>query len=197
MDSVVLNEKYWTDRWINGQTGWDIGYPSPAIVEFVINNISKDSKILIPGAGNAYEAEALYKAGYADVTVVDISKVPLKNLKKRFPGFPEHQLVHSDFFNLPEEQYDLILEQTFFCALNPSLRDHYVKKSWSLLRKGGQLAGLLFDFPLTEEGPPFGGCYEEYEVRFSKLFKIISLEKTNKSIEPRVGRELFIHLQKI
>lgn len=197
MDSLVLGEKYWTDRWVNGQTGWDIGYASPAIVEFVFNNISKDSKILIPGAGNAYEAEVLYKAGYSDVTVVDISKVPLENVKKRLPEFPEHQLVHSDFFELSESGFDLILEQTFFCALHPSMRDKYVEKCWNLLKKGGQLAGLLFDFPLSDEGPPFGGSYEEYTGRFSKYFKILSLEKTDKSISQRAGKEFFIHLQKL
>lgn len=193
----MLDDAYWTERWVNGQTGWDIGYASPALMEFAYNNIPKDAKILIPGAGNAYEAEELFRNGYRNVYVVDISYIPLKNLKSRVPDFPAHQLINSDYLDLKKGfEADFILEQTFYCALSPTLRDSYVQKSYELLNPDGQMAGLLFDFPLTEEGPPYGGSYDEYISRFSDLFEIITLEKTDKSIKPRSGREFFFHLKK-
>ncbi|GCD77017.1 MAG: methyltransferase domain-containing protein [Thermaurantimonas sp.] len=193
---MKLDQAYWTERWLKGETGWDIGHPSPALIDFAVNHIPTDARILIPGAGNAYEAEELLHLGYSHVYVVDISEVPLRNLKKRFPDFPTNQLLHNDYFNLEGYQFDFILEQTFYCALNPSLRDNYVRKSYELLTSDGQMAGLLFDFPLTEAGPPFGGCYEEYLDRFSRYFEILTLEKTNKSIQPRMGKEFFFHVKK-
>ena len=65
-----------------------------------------------------------------------------------------------------------------------------------MLNKGGKLVGLLFDFPLTEEGPPFGGSLEEYKNTFSKQFNIKILETSFNSIKPRLGRELFIIFEK-
>ncbi|MCK5638563.1 MAG: SAM-dependent methyltransferase, partial [Flavobacteriaceae bacterium] len=86
--------------------------------------------------------------------------------------------------------------QTFFCSLSPELRSNYVEKMASLLNDNGKLIGLLFDFPLTEEGPPYGGSLSEYMNSFSKEFNTITLERCYNSIKPRDGRELFIIFEK-
>ena len=99
-------------------------------------------------------------------------------------------MIHSDFFTL-NTTFDLILEQTFFCALPPEMRTQYVEKMASLLNPKGKLAGLLFDFPLTTEGPPFGGSATEYLNLFSDKFTIKTLEKAHNSIKPRQNKELF------
>jgi len=80
--------------------------------------------------------------------------------------------------------------------LNPKLRNKYVEKIHQLLAKKGKLVGLLFDFPLTDEGPPFGGSIKEYKNTFSKLFNIKILEKAYNSIDSRKDRELFIIFEK-
>ncbi|MDX1334071.1 MAG: SAM-dependent methyltransferase, partial [Robiginitalea sp.] len=102
----------------------------------------------------------------------------------------------TDFFEFNEGPFDLVLEHTFFCALPPDLRPQYAEKMAGLLKKGGKLAGLLFDFPLTEEGPPFGGSREEYLRLFEPFFEIRILEEARNSIPPRAGRELFFIFEK-
>jgi len=172
-----------------------MGQASPPLTAFLQRLNHKDHKILIPGAGNAYEAEWLWKNGFKNTYVVDIAVAPLKNLKRRVPEFPSSQLLHLDFFQL-EGQFDLIIEQTFFCALPPSLRGAYIKKMKQLLHPHGTLFGVLFDFPLTENGPPFGGSQQEYEKLFSQYLKIQKMERCYNSIEPRQGSELFFKLVK-
>jgi thiopurine S-methyltransferase len=119
----------------------------------------------------------------------------LKNLKTRFPNFPANHLIHDDFFN-HQGKYDLIVEQTFFCALDPFLRQKYADKMEDLLSEKGKLAGLLFDFELTDVGPPFGGSSAEYLKLFSEKFNINKLERCYNSIKPRSGRELFFIFEK-
>ena len=99
-----------------------------------------------------------------------------------------------DFFN-HTGQYDLILEQTFFCALDPSLRTNYVQKMSELLKENGKLVGLLFgvQFP---NNPPFGGSREEYLSLFSDTFKINLLEPCYNSVKPRQDSELFFNFSK-
>ena len=93
-------------------------------------------------------------------------------------------------------EFDLILEQTFFCALRPELRENYARKMQSLLKDGGILAGLLFDFPLEDGGPPYGGNIEEYRAFFSPYFEIRKLQRAYNSIPPRRGSELFFIFEK-
>ncbi|NMM50593.1 SAM-dependent methyltransferase [Flammeovirgaceae bacterium KN852] len=190
-----MNEIYWQERWENGQTGWDIGYASPPIAEYVNQLSDKYQKILIPGVGNGYEAIYLKENGFKNVYVIDLAQKPLDNIKERFPDFPDDHLIHGDFFE-HEDQYDLILEQTFFCALDPGLRSDYKNKMLGLLNPGGKLTGLWFTFPLTDQGPPFGGSPQEYHNLFKNDFNIKVAEPCYNSIPPRMGNEFFMILQR-
>lgn len=185
-----LNNDYWENRYLKGETGWDVGAITTPLKDYIDQIEGKNLKILIPGAGNGYELDYFLSKGFKNVFVVDFAESPLQNIKKRIPDFPNEQLIHSDFFAL-EGQFDLIMEQTFFCALSPELRKDYVSKMYSLLSEKGKLFGLLFDFPLTEEGPPFGGSKEEYRSLFSENFTIKTMETAYNSIQPRKKREQF------
>jgi len=186
-----LNKNYWKEKYQTNQIGWDTGAITTPLKEYIDQLKNINYKILIPGAGNSYEAEYLHNKGFKNVHVIDLVKEPLDNLLKRVPTFPKEHLLQGDFFEL-NEKFDLIIEQTFFCALNPELRNEYVNKTSSLLNKNGKLAGLLFQFPLTKKGPPFGGSKQEYLDCFSKHFKINTLETAYNSIKPRENNELFI-----
>ena len=190
-----LNENYWTQRYENNQVAWDIGHVSTPIKDYIDQLSNKEIKILIPGAGNAYEAEYLWKEGFKNVWVIDLSKTPLDNLQSRIPDFPASQLIHGNFFE-HQAQYDLIIEQTFFCALNPTMRTDYVTKMHELLMDGGRLVGLMFKIPLNTTHPPFGGKEEEYRALFSSHFKIEIMEEAYNSIPPRSGNELFVKMIK-
>ncbi|WP_243472406.1 methyltransferase [Winogradskyella sp. MH6] len=196
MKKNKFDKAYWDHRYKENKTGWNIGYASPPIKEYIEQLKDKSTSILIPGAGNSFEAELLWNKGFANTFVLDIAKQPLENLKKRVESFPDEQLLHDDFFEL-NQKYDLIIEQTFFCALNPDLRKQYVEKMFQLLKPNGKLAGLLFDFPLTESGPPFGGSVEEYNAIFSKYFKIKTLQRATNSIKERQGKELFFIFERL
>jgi len=190
-----LDAHYWEKRYQQGNTGWDTGSPSTPLKEYIDTLTDKNLKILMPGAGNAYEAEYLHQKGFQNTYIIDISATALTNFKKRVPNFPESNILQGDFFEL-SDSFDLILEQTFFCALDPTMRPKYAQKMHFLLKEKGTLAGLLFHFPLTKEGPPFGGSKKEYLPYFSPYFTINTMESAYNSILPRQGKELFFRLLK-
>lgn len=185
-----LDKDYWEDRYTENNTAWDIGTHSTPIKTYVDQLKDKTLKVLIPGAGNSFEAEYLWNSGFKNVYIADFAKQPLENFKQRVPDFPNEQLLSHDFFEL-DTRFDLILEQTFFCALNPSLREKYVEHMHQLLKPKGKLVGLLFNFPLTTSEPPFGGSFSEYKSLFKDKFKIKVLETSINSIKERQGKELF------
>lgn len=189
-----LDQSYWNAQWNDNQTGWDIGYASPAIAEYLSNYPDKNASILIPGCGNAYEAEFLVENGFTNITLIDIAPKAVELLKEKFSGNSGIRVLCEDFF-LHQGSYDLIIEQTFFCALPPRMRQKYVWKMHQLLNKKGVLAGLLFNREF-EINPPFGGNKAEYEKLFRQAFEFQSFDVTDKSIPARAGSELFIEFYK-
>ncbi|MFN3909365.1 MAG: methyltransferase domain-containing protein [Flavobacterium sp.] len=192
---ITLTKEYWEGRYAENQTGWDVGSISKPLKDYIDQLENKDLRVLIPGAGNAYELEYLWEQGFTNAFVLDIAAIPLENLQKRNPKIPKNHLIETDFFQW-NETYDLILEQTFFCALDPNLRAAYAQKMASLLRPNGKLVGLLFDTDFGNDFPPFGGNKEEYFSYFTPYFDILTFEKCHNSIAPRAGKELFFIFQK-
>jgi SAM-dependent methyltransferase len=189
-----LNPDFWNQRYANEETGWDLKSVSPPIQQYFDLQENKNLHILIPGAGNAWEAEHLFKSGFANVHVLDYAALAVENFKNRFPDFPAAQVHCEDFFQ-HKGQYDCIVEQTFFCALNPNLRKDYVMQMHRLLKPGGILVGLLFNDPLNEDKPPFGGNEKEYRKLFESYFILDTFQTAINSIAPRAGREFFIRFR--
>ena len=189
-----FDEQYWTERYDAGKDGWDLGCISPPIKEYIDQLTNKDIKILIPGAGNSHEAEYIHNQGFTNLYVCDISNVPLDNLKDRVTTFPIDNLIHGNFFEIQDE-FDLVLEQTFFCALNRLLRQDYIEQMSKIIKPKGSLIGLLFSMEFDREGPPFGGVINNYKAMFSKKFDIRVITPCTNSIESRMGSELFINMR--
>lgn len=192
---MTSGKKYWEGRYEYNQTGWDLGAISPPLKEYIDQLENKNLRILIPGAGNSYEAEYLFQLGFKNVIVLDLAPYPLQSFRRRVPDFPACNIQEKDFFKL-EGSFDLILEQTFFCALPPGKREDYVTKAFKLLKPGGRIAGVLFASEFKKEGPPFGGSKKEYLDLFSRLFQIQVLEACYNSIPPRMDNELFFIFKK-
>ena len=207
---------FWNEHYLHNTTTWDMGKVSPPLAAYFSQLLNKDCSILIPGCGNSYEAAWLLEHRFTSITLIDISEALTHRLRQVFAGTPDPplQIITGDFFRLTG-QYDLIIEQTFFCALDPSLRESYIDHMHQLLRPGGKLAGLLFDrsfggasslapprsFPLLRSGitggPPFGGHEAEYHKLLEKKFRIKTLAPCYNSIAPRAGSELFFIAEKL
>lgn len=188
-----LNARFWDERYLQQQTGWDVGDVSGPLKAYINQLTDKHNRICIPGCGNAYEAAYLLEKGFTDITLIDISPVVVEQVRQRFVGNEAClKIVCADFFDW-KEPFDLILEQTFFCALDPVLRPAYAQQMHDLLLPGGKLAGVLFNRAF-EGGPPFGGSINEYRSLFEPLFHIKTLEVCYNSIAPRKDAEAFIQL---
>lgn len=193
--SEKLSADYWNQRYVNVNTPWDIGDISTPLKNYFDGLVDKEQTILIPGAGKAHEAIYLHRQGFSQVYVCDWAANAFDLLKAEVPNFPADHLLIGDFFDL-ELQVDLIVEQTFFCAIDPSLRSKYIQKIGQLLRVEGKLVGLLFAQEFNRPGPPFGGTASDYRSLFSPYFDILQMDIAADSIKPRLGNEIFILLQK-
>lgn len=191
-----LNAAFWENRYQEKSTGWDTGSITTPIKTYIDQLRDKSIKILIPGCGFGHEAAYLLDNGFQNVTVIDLAPTPLNHLRNRFSDHQSLTLLHDNFFNL-NGSYDLILEQTFFCAIDVELRPNYVQKAHDLLNENGKISGVLFSKQFEKPGPPFGGTPNEYTELFSGLFEIKTLAPCYNSIAPRSGNEVFFVFNKI
>lgn len=191
-----LDKNYWETRYKQGETGWDLGKPSTPIKEYIDQlTADKSINILIPGCGRAYEADYLVQNGYTNITLLDFANDATQSIIERFAAYPNVRVVTEDFFT-HQGQYDLVIEQTFFCAINRELRQEYYRKMHSLLKPNGKIAGVMFGIEFEKQGPPFGGNAQEYAELLKDYFTIKTMELCYNSIPPRQGNELFVILER-
>lgn len=190
----VSADTYWESRYRQSDFPWDLGHASRPLVDWLSQHARPDLRILIPGGGLGWELEWLWQKGFRALTQIDIAHYTAEAIVRRNPLLAPH-LRTGDFFEL-EGAFDLIIEQTFFCALNPAQRPDYARHMAQLLAPGGLLAGVWFCFPLTEQGPPFGGSPEEYLGLLKPYFESVVWQPCTNSEPSREGKEIWLEVRK-
>ena len=192
----VSSSQYWNQLYKSGETRWDLGKPTP-IFDSWFNKIYKSQRICILGAGNGWDVLNLAKKGHT-VTAVDFADVAVKNLKNSSKRLGIPIKVHSlDIFDLIlyyNNYFDIVLEYTCFCAIDPNRRQNYIKLVSDILKTNGRYIGLLFPInnPSDANGPPFNVDFFETVKLFSNYMKLIFHEDPLLSIPERIGREVFV-----
>ena len=184
MTSKVNKSNFWEERYTANNTPWDIGEPAPAFVKYFCRGLPWQAsvlKIAVLGCGLGHDAFYLAKnfEDKFEVSGFDFSKSAIKfcNEIKGGNNIKNIYFHHADFFTLVEggkwkNYFDLVIEHTSFCAIDPSRRKKYVDLIKYLLKPKGELVGLFFIRPIKLGGPPFGSTEEEIR----KLFKNDFLE---------------------
>lgn len=190
MTKKLMDKEYWEGKYQNNQAKWNIGTISTPLKDYIDQLTDKNIRILIPGLGHGHELMYLQEQGFTNITGLDFTIVAALEAYGLMNDFPYGSVVLEDFFE-HEGEYDLIIEQTFFCALPREMRQQYVDKMSELLVENGKLVGLLFDCEFEQNEPPFGGSKEEYLPLLRSKLTIDVLETAHNSIQPRAGRELF------
>ncbi|MFZ9754711.1 MAG: methyltransferase domain-containing protein [Bacteroidia bacterium] len=196
LEEQPYGQEFWNGKYQVGETAWDLNGPSPALVKAFAKWQNKEARILIPGCGSAWETDALLEMGFTHITLIDIAPDLVAQLKTKYADRADRVTVlEGDFFQL-EGQFDVVVEQTFFCALPPLLRSAYVRKMYHLLASKGEIVGLLFNRDFEQDGPPYGGTAEEYKGLFEPYFHLLTMENSVDSHPKRLGTELFITFEK-
>lgn len=197
MTENKLNALFWNQRYENKEIGWDLGEVSPPIKNWIDNQKNKKINILIPGAGKGHEVKYAFEKGFENIFYMDMSHQAGELFKKTCPLFPKDQILIEDFFLFNKPLFfDALIEQTFFCAINPLLRSTYIEKTHEILKENGEIIGLLFNKEFDKNGPPFGGTINEYEELFSNKFDLRKFENSLFSALPRKGFEFWIEFIK-
>jgi methyl halide transferase len=197
----------WQQHYLEQNTPWDKGAPSPPLLEWLERHPGEISgNILVPGCGLGHDVRALALAcPECTVRGVDLS-VRAIELAGEFPAVGREHFSVDDFFKLPtrdSQRFSWIMEHTCFCAIDPAQRDTYVLAAAKALRPGGSLLGVFYLNPYDEdhrpgEGPPHGTSMTELEERFvaSGHFTMVENYEPGLAYPGREGLERMIWFRK-
>ncbi len=195
-DGMAIRRRDWNEDYLAGDTPWDAGAPSPALLEVIhTGELHAGAEVLVPGCGYGHDVRALAEAGCI-VTGLDISERALAGarLANSVEGanYREGDLLDPGLAGL--KRYDVIWEHTCFCAIMPDERDAYVDAVYHLLKPGGLLLGVFFAFAEEpdKEGPPFKTNVETIHRHLGRRFKLEWERRPGQSFASREGEELLM-----
>lgn len=203
---------YWQGRFEKEDTPWQLTSASTVLVEALNELISigiviRGKRVLSPGCGRGLDPLELARLG-ARVLAVDWSEQAVQDLRTDWESLRSSvagtvEVVTGDFFALKPEPVDLVIEHTFFCAIDPSLRSQYALRMSEWLKPGGYIAGNFFVLAEEEvqtlanrslssqgDGPPFASTEAELCGLFEKNFTCLTLRQAhNPAPDRRPGME--------
>ena len=196
-DNNVSKPSFWDDRYIKNDDTWDLNHPTPIFVNWEKNILKKNNlKICIPGCGKGHDAIYFASKGH-NVYAIDFSLNALNYLKSESSKKNVVvNIIKNDFFKLDKSFYgffDIILEYTFFCAIDPLKRKEYVNLCSKILKKNGKLIAIFI--PITDnlkQNPPFFVSNNDINELFSPRFNLFKQDFSHLSIKSRKGNEIFI-----
>ncbi len=198
----VRSAGFWSERYnqwaaTDESPGWDLNEPTPALVDALPQLKIMKASVAVLGAGAGHDAAYLAKLGHV-VTAFDISEHAVARARERYPESENLKYVVCDALNVPdrfENQFDLVFDYTFFCAIDPSLRAQAVRSYRRLLHDEGHLLGVFF--PITYAGgPPFGATEWELKKRLEKNFEFLYWTRWHHSPPDRKNWEVLVYAKK-
>lgn len=189
--------KMWSHIYQTEEPRWDLGAAHPAFVSILPQIKLPKSRIAVLGCGRGHDAAFLAEAGHF-VTAFDFSDEAISAAKEKYSHIKNLTFVKADAFKLPEKYYgafDVVVEHTFYCAVDPERRSEVMRVWKKLLIPNGFMLGIFFVM-FKRIGPPWGGSEWELRRRFEKDFRFLYWTRWHLSPSGREHREIVIYAQK-
>lgn len=194
----------WDQMHLDDNRPWDLKGVTPILKHFIENlkgEMKNPTRILVPGCGQVYDSEYLGKVfPEAEVIGLDVSPTAVASCNRE-NTMKNVKFIVEDFFEseVLGPPFDFVFDHTFFCAIDPELREKWGNRMGSLVGRsngeGGHLLTLIYPLELTGNSvkgqPPFQVSYEAYEQVLKGDFECVGRWQDNlpESNEKRRGRE--------
>lgn len=184
---------FWEFIYRTGGDGWELGRAAPPLDRWFAAHPPAGRRALVIGAGRGHDARMLARRG-AQVVAIDFAEDAVAASRRLAAAEGVTLDVRRrDLFALPEDpdRYELVVEHTCFCAIDPARRAEYVEVVAEVLVPGGELVGLFFTHG-RPGGPPFTTTRDEVEALLRRRFTVEHVEVPADSVASRKGQELLV-----
>lgn len=200
----------WASLWESLQTPWDRSTSSPALVELIdedkvelFTDSNRVRAALVPGCGRGYDvlylSRALKRYTFERAVGLEISEGAVKAASHYFaeksdPTIKGHaSVLLGDFFDGAQawarQKYDLVYDYTFLCAIHPSRREEWARRTSEVTTDDAVLITLQHPLHAKHEGgPPFSLTPEIYDDLLLPYFDKIYHQKPEKSFDLELSK---------
>ncbi len=195
---------FWTERYekwteTGEKPGWELGEAAKPMREALSQVKMPRSRICVLGSGTGYDAAYFASQGHI-VTAVDLSPLAVKRARELHGESANLKFVEADSFAFAKssngsQQFDVVFEHCFFCAIDPARRQELVRAWRSLLVEGGHILGVFFILDRVG-GPPYGVSEWALKKHLQNDFEFLYWTRWKTSINARLGKELVIYTRK-
>ncbi|MBC7754417.1 MAG: methyltransferase domain-containing protein [Moraxellaceae bacterium] len=190
----IQKSQFWNESYRNlVQPRWDLNGPAEAFKDMLHRLKLPKSRILVLGCGAGHDAAFFAQAGHV-VTGVDFSAEALQKAKKNYGHLHNLSFEQMNIFDLPQEwnfSFDVVIEHTLFCAIDPALHQKLITVWKRVLHEEGQLLSVFFTM-FKRTGPPYGVTELELRALLRPHFQFLFWGRLRNSVPERLGKELFV-----
>ena len=215
----VSTSNFWDGLYAEGQDGWELGAPSPALESWLDSGgtferprssadlgsaaaISgpppkpvQPPRVAVPGAGRAHDARLLARRGYR-VTAFDFAEAAVAEARRLAAADGvDMEVEPRDVFTLGRdhrEAFDGVWEYTCFCAIDPGRRAEYADVLHAILKPGGLLLACFYPLREGQDGPPFPVSRSDIARALAGRFTVLTEGAPARSVERRRGLEWLV-----
>lgn len=196
---------FWEGLYADGQDGWELGGPAPALEDWLDAGgrfetaSSQPPHIAVPGAGRGHDARLLARRGYR-VTTFDFAPAAVTEARRLAAADGVAMTVEQrDVFTLGRDYaaaFDGVWEYTCFCAIDPARRGEYARVLEAILRPGGLLLACFYPLREGDGGPPFPVSREDIDRALAGRFAVRRAGPPGRSAERRRQLEWLVEARR-
>ena len=216
----VSGSDFWDGLYAEGQDGWELGGPSPALEAWLDaggrfeaprlsagggsagaisgpphKTIGQSPRLAVPGCGRGHDARLLARRGY-QVTAFDFAEAAVAEARRLAAAEGVDMAVEQrDVFTLApdhREAFDGVWEYTCFCAIDPGRRAEYADVLHAILKPAGLLLACFYPVREGRDGPPFPVSREDIASALAGRFTVLTEAAPARSPERRRGLEWLV-----
>ncbi|HEV8306468.1 MAG TPA: methyltransferase domain-containing protein [Methylomirabilota bacterium] len=191
----VSEPAFWRGLYERGGDRWDLGRPTPPLVEYLARHRLPGERVAVPGCGRGHDARAFARIGFHvwgfDFAPQAIGEARTLAAAEGLPIVFEER----DVFGLAADYagfFDGVWEYTSYCAIDPARRPEYVRLVRTLLKPDGWLLACFFPVREGAGGPPFPTTEAEVRRLFTPAFTLEESHVPRSSAAGRQGIEWFV-----
>lgn len=187
-----MEPAFWQERWANGQIGFHEGRPNTLLVEHagVLDGLAR---LYVPLCGKAVDLAYLRGRGHhvtgtelvGDAITQLFSELGEAPMTTSVAPYTKHEgrdlvVLEGDAFALTPDHtgghFDGAYDRAAFVAIDPKMRRAYADTMARVVRRGGVVLMVTFDYPQEKvSGPPWSVPKGEVEATFGHDFDVTLL----------------------